>query len=179
MFSPFSVGWSLEYPYFHLFHLSVCLYVGWSLEYPYFHFFRLSVCLFVCMSVCNGQLWRPEESTDFDETWHVGSYQDLVLCFWAPLLWTPPLPSNGTLKFLKNPKIFIFSKIKNRLPGFYAHYKQPLCQNISAQSVKNCMTSMQLYSDHPCRLPACLCVCLSVRQSNKIENHSKQETHSF
>ena len=106
---------------------SICLYVGWSLEYPYFHFFRLYVCMFVC----NGQLWRPEESTDFDETWLVGSYQDLVVCFWAPLLWTPPLPSNGALKFLKNPKKLILSKIKNRLPGFFAHYNQPLSKIFS------------------------------------------------
>ena len=61
----------------------------------------MSVCLFVC----NGQLWRPEESTDFDETWRVGSYQDLVVCFWAPLLWMPPLPSNGTLKILNTTRI--------------------------------------------------------------------------
>ena len=27
-----------------------------------------SVCMYVCLFVCNGQLWRPEESTDFDET---------------------------------------------------------------------------------------------------------------
>ena len=111
--------------------------------------------MYVCLFVCNGQLWRPEESTDFDETWQVGSYPDLVVCFWAPLLWTPPLPSNGTLKFLKNHKKIIFSKIKNRLPGFYAQYNQPFCQIFSARSVKNCMTSMQLCSDHPCRLPAC------------------------
>ena len=65
------------------------------------------------MSVCNGQLWRPEESTDFDETRLVGSYQDLVVCFWAPLLWTPTLPINGTLKlFEKNPKFFFFRKSK-------------------------------------------------------------------
>ena len=121
---------------------------------PLFSLFP-SVCMYVCVFVCNGQLWRPEESTDFDETWQVGSYQDLVLCFWALLLWTPPLPSSGTLKFLKNPKKIIFSKIKNRLPGFYAHYNQPLWQKFSARSIKNCMTSMQLYSDHPCRLPVC------------------------
>ena len=113
----------------------------------------------VCMFVCNGQLWRPEESTDFDETWLVGSYQDLVECFWAPLLWTPPLPSNGTFKFFKNPPKIFFSKIKNRLLCFYAHYNLPLCQKFSARSVENCWTSMQLKSDHPCRLPACLYVC--------------------
>ena len=124
---------------------------------PLFSLFP-SVCMFVCLFVCNGQLWRPEEPTYFDETWQVGSYQDLILCFWAPLLWTPPLRSNGTLKFLKNPKKNIFSKIKNRLPRFYAHYNQPLCQKISARSVKNCLISMQLCSDHPCRLPACLYV---------------------
>ena len=135
----------------------------------YFYFF-IYCHFFVCWFVCNGQLWRPEESTNFDETWQVGSYQDLVLCFWAPLLWTPPLPSNGTLKFLKNPKKFIFSKIKNGHPGFYAHYNQPLCQKISARSVKNCMTSMQLCRDHPCRLPACLCVCLSARLQPKLLN---------
>ena len=33
-------------------------YVGWSLEYPYFHFFRLSVCLFV-MDSSGGQRSQP------------------------------------------------------------------------------------------------------------------------
>ena len=55
-----------------------------------------------------------------------------------------------------------FSKIKNRLLRFYAHYNQPLCQNFSARSVKNCMTSMQLYSDHPCRLPACFILPITI-----------------
>ena len=82
-------------------------------EGPLFSLFPsvcMFVCLYVCLFVCNGQLWRPEESTNFDETWQVGSYQDLVLCFWAPLLWTAPLPSNGTLKFWKNHKKLFFRK---------------------------------------------------------------------
>ena len=78
------------YPYYQYF----CRYVGQSIQskkqifeiffYPYYQQFRryvcLSVCLLggrqttvilrfsVCLYVCNGQLWRPEESTDFDET---------------------------------------------------------------------------------------------------------------
>ena len=46
--------------------------------------------------------------------------------------------------FEKIRKIVFFRKSKIGF-RFYAHYNQPLCQKISARSVKNCMTSMQLY----------------------------------
>ena len=75
----------------------------------------LCVCMFVCMSVCNGQLCRPEKSTDFDETWPYGPLGDLVVrvAYWSRS--APQGGRGGNFKTLKNHKKFIFSKIKNRI----------------------------------------------------------------
>ena len=72
-----------------------------------------SWCRSVRVCVCRGFL-TPLELFDFDEIWVVGPVYDVVVpcryCLLTPL-W---LPSNGTLKFLKNHKKLIFSKIGPR-----------------------------------------------------------------
>ena len=112
---------------------------------PQKHFFEIvffstliisiSVDMFVCPSVRSSApliQWRFR--------WNfVGRFIPWpIVCKWEPLLWTPPLPSNGTLKSLKNHKKFIFSKNKNRATSDCGQYIQPYCQKFPAGSYENC-----------------------------------------
>ena len=104
------------------------------LIYPYL-LVVVSVCPCVC--VCRGFL-TPLQLFDFDEIWVVGPVYDLVVPRRYWLLTSLWLPSNGTLKFLKNHKKIIFSKIKNRVTSDCGQYIQPYCQKFPAGSYENC-----------------------------------------
>ena len=71
-----------------------------------------SICLSVPLSVCPS-VRSSAPLIQWRFRWNfVGRFIPWpIVCKWEPLLWTPPLPSNGTLKFLKNHKKIIFSKI--------------------------------------------------------------------
>ena len=84
------VGWSLEYPYFHFFRLSVCMLDSlYMLDIPYCRVFRLSVC--VCVCVCNARLHSTNQRTDFDKT-----FTTCAICAGNVRVWIS-LPSNHLL----------------------------------------------------------------------------------
>ena len=107
--------------------------IFWSLDLPLF--VGRGVGLSVC--VCRGFLTHLQ-LFDFDEIWVVGPVYDLVVPRRYWLLTPLWLPSNGTLKFLKNHKKIIFSKIKNRATTDCGQYIQPYCQKFPAGSYENC-----------------------------------------